>query len=217
MENEEWDLITAWISSTGSHLSQYMSSHLRPTEKSNEVRQLYFIDATNSFPLQQFQNLIPYNGEDENKRIYDNIRIITCLELGELAMVLNKIIQSIQLNKIKRQKNTTTQSEKPKEGNLNILIVVNGLETMFRNTRFKENVEVTHSVLRMALLKLRILSNERNGYHLRSLVLFPLEEMKNLSTKQLKRLKSSSNRGQNDGSSVGDYVCKYYVDRVIIM
>ncbi|CCC68741.1 hypothetical protein NCAS_0B06570 [Naumovozyma castellii] len=210
IEINHWDLITAWVSPKKIDLAKFISSALQ-----DQPSQLYFIDATNSFPIREFQRETPVA---TNKDVYDNIRIITCLELEELTILVNKIIQTIQLNKIERQKKKSQNNSHHNDiqffPDLKMRVIINGLEIMFKNTQFKQDSETTHSILRDILLRLRVIANESEGTQMQTLLLFPKDEFKISvpvgDTGRYKRMRSNHN-----GNSLGEYVCKFYADRVM--
>ena len=97
---------------------------------------------------------------------------------------------------------------------LKMRVIINGLEIMFKNTQFKQDSETTHSILRDILLRLRVIANESEGTQMQTLLLFPKDEFKISvpvgDTGRYKRMRSNHN-----GNSLGEYVCKFYADRVM--
>ncbi|EDZ71567.1 Csm2p [Saccharomyces cerevisiae P283] len=170
MEYEDLELITIWSSPTKDKLCQFIKQDL---SKEHVVTQLFFIDATSSFPLSQFQKLVPPT-LPENVRIYENIRINTCLDLEELSAITVKLLQILSMNKINAQRGTEDAVTEP----LKIILYINGLEVMFRNSQFKSSPQRSHELLRDTLLKLRVMGNDENeNASIRTLLEFPKEQL----------------------------------------
>ncbi|QLQ78938.1 hypothetical protein HG537_0B02850 [Torulaspora globosa] len=197
-------LLSIWTSPARSELAQLIYETVTKDDNST----VYYIDATNRFPLKEFQQITSPN----DKEIYDRIRIITCLDLAELAITVNKVVQVLNMDKIHRQQRQNDKDENPAE----ILLVLQGLELMFRNTQLNCSPNESHLALRDLLLRLRTIANNTasDNLKLRTMLTFPREELLkfvNRSTNDNKRLKTSS----INGNTLGEYVAKYYADIVI--
>ncbi|AJP39344.1 Csm2p [Saccharomyces cerevisiae YJM1078] len=209
MEYEDLELITIWSSPTKDKLCQFIKQDL---SKEHVVTQLFFIDATSSFPLSQFQKLVPPT-LPENVRIYENIRINTCLDLEELSAVTVKLLQILSMNKINAQRGTEDAVTEP----LKIILYINGLEVMFRNSQFKSSPQRSHELLRDTLLKLRVMGNDENeNASIRTLLEFPKEQLLDYYLKKNNNTRTSSVRSKRrrikNGDSLAEYIWKYYAD-----
>ncbi|KAL3241157.1 Csm2p [Nakaseomyces bracarensis] len=212
------NLITLWATSHEYYLAQYIYEFLVTSESDNNeindgkrLREVYFIDSIDSFPLQQFQRCV----DDTTKHVYDHIRINNCLNLSELQEIIKKITETLVLRKIHNKK---TKEMEP----LEILCIFNGLDVIFRSTTVNKSAESTNQQMREIMLKIRQLCNEYDETPITFKVvllfnrndvigLLPKERISRLQ--QQKRLKYSS---VMEGNSVGDYIGKYYCDDVII-
>lgn len=173
---------------------------------------VYFLDAINDFPLKEFQNTIPL----DNKVVYDNIRISTCLDLQEMMQTVTKIMQQLTMNVLQKQ-NSNQESHKPVE----ILLLINGLNVMFQNTQIKETAPIALLRLRDILLKLRFTANnpQSDGSNLKAAVIFPEEEIIKFSSNQGGEINNNNKRAKrgisNDGNTLAQYIAKFYADAVI--
>ncbi|CCK70436.1 Csm2p KNAG_0E01740 [Huiozyma naganishii CBS 8797] len=118
--------LTVWRGPTRDTLAARISQFLL----SDTNRELYYIDVTDSFPLQQFQERAPLNS---HRAVYDHIKIIACLELREL-------LQSVL--KITRASDQST------------LVMINSIDTMFANAQYRDS-QTCYDVLNEVLLELR--------------------------------------------------------------
>lgn len=195
---EELSLITAWASPDPRDLARCMASVVL---NSNNV--VFYIDAASSFPLPQLQALV----SSDNAQAYENVRIQTSLDLDELNHTIKKVIQFSTMEKVQmRQKNNS----QPR----NILIVISGIEIMFRNSKATSPTTLHHTILRDILLKLRVEANHSDpeGVTLKTLILLPHTECQtSQSVSFTKRLKLAP----NVGNSLGDYIVKFYADRLV--
>lgn len=209
------DLLTISISPAKSDLAQFISQVFTATQK----RTLYYVDATNSFPLRDFQRIVKIGDND----IYDHIRITTCLDLPELSATVNKIVHILNLHKIERQQRRSGDKPSSAQGNdagehVEILLILRGLEIMFRNTQMKCSPSDSHLLLRDLLLRLRSIANncDKGASMLRTLLIFPRDEIfrynstKSESTNN-KRLKVNA----ISGNTLGEYVARFYADGII--
>lgn len=210
MDNTDYSelkLLSIWQSPPQKNLAKFV----RQIIGSLNNRTLYYIDATNSFPLQEFQKIIAV----EQKEVYDRIRIITCLDLSELSKTLNQVVQVLNIDKIQQQ-----QRRKEKDGentNVEILLILNGLEIMFRNTQMECSPSESHLLLKDLLLKLRTIANncEVGEPMLRTVLTFPKEELlkfnsSNSQSHGNKRLKSTI----TNANTLAEYVAKFYADEI---
>lgn len=202
-------LLSAWRSPPKDELARLMLQIVADNKNST----LYYIDATNRFPLKEFQLLMPPHTKD----IYDRIRIITCLDLTELAVTVNKVVQMLNMDKIQQQqKQNSKDADSPNQVRFKILLVLQGLEIMFRNTQSKCSPSESHLALRDLLLKLRAIANSTvpDSPMLRTILTFPREELFKFTNRQgsdAKRLKGSL----ISGNTLGEYIAKFYADTVI--
>lgn len=206
MDYYDLRLLSIWMSPLQRDLAQFV----RRSVASSKKRTLYYIDATNSFPLQEFQKMV----EATNTEIYDRIRIITCLDLSELSRTLNQVVQVLNMDKIQQQKRLRDKEEG--ETNAEIILVLNGLEIMFRNTQMELSPSESHLLLRDILLKLRSIANncEIGEPMLRTVLVFPREELLKLNgstSSGNKRLKTSF----TNANTLPEYVAKFYADVIM--
>ncbi|EJS43350.1 csm2p [Saccharomyces arboricola H-6] len=208
MKYEDLELVSIWQSPTKGDLCHFIKENL-----SNEhiITQLFFIDATGSFPLSHFQKLVPPN-LPENVKMYENIRINTCLDLEELSTITVKILQILSMNKINAQKSTDGTAAKP----LKVILYINGLEVMCRNSQFKSSPQRSHELTRDILLKLRVMGNDENA-SIRTVLEFPKEQLWDYySTKTNKTLPMRNKRRRiKNGVPLAEYIWKYYADSII--
>lgn len=220
---QELQLVTVWSSPSSYEVAQFISkilSHHKGNSENTLPLQLHFVDATNSFPIAQFKKIVPVS--EETKYIYDNIRITTCLDITELNRTVNRMIQLIsidQLQRYSRIKNGITDREADTaSGTSGILLIINGLEVMFRNSQINESQEQAHLLLRDVMLRLRATANQPDGNNdlqLKNIIIFPSSELfryvsNNNNTK--KRIKSNNTI---KGNTLGEYVSKFYADEMI--
>ncbi|CCE62458.1 hypothetical protein TPHA_0C03050 [Tetrapisispora phaffii CBS 4417] len=223
------NLLTAWVPDSTTAVTEFITKALLNSAESSApdiFLKLYFIDATNSFPISQFQETIPIC--DENNHIYENIRITTCLDLNELLININKMTQLIAINRFKKQQksdNSAKQSIKDQQGicRSGILVFINGIEIMFRNSQIKSSNEKSHYLLREAMLKLRVMANQytpsEEETSLKTVLQFPVTEVFASTSKDLSQNKKNGKRMKNKqhikGNTVGEYICKFYVDQIV--
>ncbi|CCF60237.1 hypothetical protein KAFR_0J01730 [Kazachstania africana CBS 2517] len=163
--------VTIWTTFKNTTVSQLICDFLK---EENTI--LHYIDAVNSFPLMEFQNLVPAN--EDNKRVYDNIIITTSLNMQELYNIVKKIIENTE--KIR-------------------LIVINGLDIMFRNSSFNDSSQA-HELLKMVFLRVR---GSYSGGKLKTLV---LNRTGSVPVPKRKKLKTESSNG------IYEFTSKYYAD-----
>ncbi|CAI2035986.1 hypothetical protein SEUBUCD646_0I00470 [Saccharomyces eubayanus] len=213
MKYEDLNLIAIWPSPTRADLCRFIKENLL---NNNVITQLFFIDATNSFPLSHFQKLAPPD-LSENAKIYENIRINTCLDLEELSAITVKILQILSMNKINAQKDTEDAAADP----LKIILYINGLEIMCRNSQIKSSPQRSHELIRDILLKLRVMANNARA-PIRTVLEFPKEQLldyyfmkKNKTSALLPASTHSKRRRMKNGDSLAEYIWKYYADSII--
>lgn len=167
--------------------------HTLPT---NHVPQIYYIDAIDRFPLKEFSGEFPMSRT--NQVLYENIRVLSCLDLEELYQSIKKITQSIHINTINDRKSGEIKQ---------LLLLLNGLELMYRTTKVKGN-SFTHSLLNHTMLTLRLLSNGKPN--IKIVILLPTSEFPNtlehISDQRPKRM----NNWKTQGNMLGDYIIKFY-------
>lgn len=211
MNNKDYfqlQLLSIWMSPLPKNLAEFV----RKTVACSRNRTLYYIDATNTFPIQDFQKIVT----NTEKEIYERIRIITCLDLSELSKNLSQIVQVLNIDKIQQRQRQNDKSED--DTNVEILLIVNGLEIMFRNTQMSCSPTESHSLLRDLLLKLRTIANNcvKGEPMLRTILIFPREELLKIlpsspqshGSKRVKRVASNTN-------TLAEYVAKYYADSAV--
>lgn len=215
----ELDLITLWAAGHELTLANYIYDFLveieqRSEEKKDEgthLREVYFIDSIDSFPLRQFQSLVT----ESTKGVYDRIRINNCLNLTELHDLIKKITETLILRKIHNKKSDPVEP-------LDILCIVNGLDVIFRSTTVNQSADRTNQQMRDIMLRIRQVCNEydESPITFKMVLLFNKNDVIGLLPKerisrlqQQKKLKYSS---VLEGNSVGEYIGKYYCDDIII-
>lgn len=216
---EELKLITLWATGHEATLAKYIYNFLvdeelntdSPKGKEQRVKDVYFIDSIDSFPLGQFQSLV----NETSQGVYDHIRINNCLNLDELHGLMKKITEGLVLQKIHNKK---SKSFEP----LEILCILNGLDVIFRSTTVNQPAERTNQQMRDIMLRIRQVCNEYDESPIifKVILLFNRNDVIGLLPKERisrlqvqKKLKYSSMR---EGNSVGEYIGKYYCDEVII-
>lgn len=164
-------------------------------------QRLYYINAVNSFPLEEFKKLVPLNVA-ANKPVYDNIMIHQVLNISELSKTVAKIIETTD-QRIKtgegqiQHDNTKTDSSK-------VLIVISGIDIMFQNSNMSDTSQ-THNLLNSTLLQLRLRANSRHKSF--KTVILSRDQARTGSS-----LGPSQKRTKHDGNSVYQYISKYYAD-----
>lgn len=216
LKQQDLKLLTIWLSPSQNEIAHFIGDIF--TDLASHT--LYYIDATNSFPLRQFQHIVPA----ANTKVYDNIRITTCLDLQELSTIVNKIVQVLNMEKLKRHQNRNENDEPAAEQvqqhspSANIIVLVNGLEIMFRNTQIKESPTQSHLILRDLLLKLRVMANsyQKDISMLRSLFIFPREDLYKLDAIRQEKVKNKRPKISGiHGNTLAEYIAKFYADAVI--
>ena len=195
---EELKLITAWASPDPQALARCIANTILD---SNNV--VFYIDAASSFPLTPLQGLIP----SDNKQAYENVRIQTSLNLDELNPTIKKVIQYLAMDKVRRRQESD-------RGPQSVLIVISGIEIMFRNSKSNSPTALHHTMLRDLLLKLRVEANHSDprGVTLKSLILLPQTVYeRSHSLNSTKRLKVAP----IFGNSLSDYIVKFYADELV--
>lgn len=204
---DDLKLLSVWVAPPRSDLAQFINRVVANNVNST----LYYIDATNRFPLKEFQQTI----SPSSKEVYDRIRIITCLDLTELAVTINKVVQALNMEKIQHQQKPS-DNDRTDGNRVEILVILQGLEIMFRNTQLNCSPSESHIALRDLLLRLRTIANNATpgSSILRTVLTFPREEVFKFGNRQAndnKRLKG----GRVNGNTLGEYVAKFYADVVI--
>lgn len=217
-EQNDVKLLTIWLSPSQNEIAHFIGDIF----KDSASHTLYYIDATNSFPLRQFQHIVPV----DNAGVYDNIRITTCLDLQELSTIVNKVVQALNMEKLKRHQHRNDNDERAVEkaqqhiSSADIIILINGLEIMFRNTQIKESPSQSHLILRDLLLKLRVMANNHNYNKdismLRNFFIFPREDLYKLDAMRQENGKNKRPKISGiPGNTLGEYIAKFYADAVI--
>ncbi|CCH61426.1 hypothetical protein TBLA_0E03720 [Henningerozyma blattae CBS 6284] len=191
--------LSIWVDPLPIILSNLMISILQE----NDDIEIQFIDSNNSFPINQFQKII--QNKDIDSRIYERVRISTCLDLNELKIISDRLVQINNIRKIRHEQKKinrknesnnitkdinnedSTKDSNDNANNSNILnksdtpsfLFISGLDVMFRNTQLGKSAEEAHSLLKECLLKLRIVGNTiiDDQFFLRTIIGFPINEL----------------------------------------
>ena len=161
------------------------------------MKKLYYIDSVNSFPLDEFQKMVPI-AMPINKKIYDNVIINQALNLKELTDILTKIIHS------EKKKNTDTEPDLSLSSNHKILVIINGIDIMYQNSSMSDAKQAHHQ-LNTSLLQLRQCSNSSDG-NFKSVMLS--RDPLNNSIQSF----NSQKRSRYEGNSIYQFVSKFYAD-----
>lgn len=164
-------------------------------------RRLYYINPVNSFPLEEFQKLVPLN-VPSNKHIYDNIMINQVLNMNELSKTIDKIIETTKdtTDSNENESNPKAVHTIPSEA----LIVISGIDIMFQNSNMSDTTHA-HNLLNSILLQLRLTANTNHG-SFKTVVLSRDQGVPRSGST------TSQKRAKHDGNTVYDYISKYYAD-----
>ncbi|CAR25494.1 hypothetical protein ZYGR_0A00580 [Zygosaccharomyces rouxii] len=208
---DELDLVTAWAAPNPNSLAQYVANTI---DKSNSDVIVFYIDASNTFPLYQFEKLVPK--DERGAKIYESIRIQIALNLSELNLIVRKILQFVSREKVARSLNKDTE-----QNGLKVLLILSGIEIMFKNSRMSSPQEPHHMILRDLFLRLRVEANHSNdqfGLTLKTFLIVPLQECQRCQISPGTRMPNNKRQRMtpmNVGNSVGDYIVKFYADTLI--
>ncbi|SCW02015.1 LAFE_0E12266g1_1 [Lachancea fermentati] len=201
---EGLDKLLVWYTSDAAQLARKMANFLTEERSPAVTGTLYFIDAMDRFPLTEFQKALPHEGHSQ---IYDNVRIMTCLDMEELAAMVAKISQSTQRARVAHTKDASIAATRT-------LLVLRGLDVIFRNSMLRD-ASLAHRLLKDVMLRLRIVANTTSDF--RTIALFPSNEASeiagNLNEKPLRK-KPKLSLGQ--GNSLSHYLSKFYADRTLV-
>lgn len=138
-------VLSIWVPKNNEILAKYIHDYLVDQNDSgdngaNDTREgkknvVYYIDSINSFPIYELQNITKRSQKIE---VFDQIQMITCLDMIELEHIIDKII-------------------KDDAGDHSAKILIHGINTMMTNTmiQMNSNKNQSYSILNKALLKLR--------------------------------------------------------------
>lgn len=205
--------VTAWISPNPKSLAQYVADTIDKSNSNSNVV-VFYIDASNSFPLHQFEKLVPK--DETGTKIYESIRIQIALNLNELNLTVRKILQFISREKITRRLNKV-----PHQNGLKVLLILSGIEIMFKNSRMSLPQDPHHTILRDLLLRLRVEANhscDESGLMLKTFVILPLQECQKCQIPKESNVPNNKRQRMVPtilGNSVGDYIVKFYADTSI--
>ncbi|GAV56067.1 hypothetical protein ZYGR_0AZ02390 [Zygosaccharomyces rouxii] len=208
---DDLDLVTAWVSPNPKSLAQYVANTI---DKSNSDVIVFYIDASNTFPLYQFEKLVPK--DERGAKIYESIRIQIALNLSELNLIMRKILQFISREKVTRRLNKGTG-----QNGLKVLLILSGIEIMFKNSKMSLPQEPYHAILRDLFLRLRVEANHSNdefGLTLKTFVILPLQECQRCQVSRGSSIPNNKRQRMAPtvlGNSVGDYIVKFYADASI--
>lgn len=161
------------------------------------MKKLYYIDSVNSFPLEEFQKMVPIT-MPINKKIYDNVIINQALNLRELTDILMKIMHSEQ------EQDSEKVPDVPSPNSHKILVVINGIDIMYQNSSMSDTKQAHHQ-LNTGLLRLRQRSNSSSGFF-KAVILS--RDLLNNSTRSF----NSQKRSRYEGNSIYQFIAKFYAD-----
>lgn len=205
---DDLDPITAWASPNPKSLAQYVANTL-DNPNSNVI--VFYIDASNTFPLYHFEKLVPK--DEKRDKIYENIRIQIALNLTELDLIVKKILQFVSREKVTRRLNKGAHQDM-----LKVLLILSGVELMFKNSRMSQQQQPHHTILRDLFLRLRVEANQSSdqfGLTLKTFVILPLQECQRCQISNGSNNKRQRMASTVMGNSVGDYIVKFYADTSI--
>lgn len=204
--------ITAWVPPDPGPVAQYVANTIIDSDSDVIV---FYIGASNTFPLHQFEKLVPK--EQNVSKIYESVRIQITLNLNELSSTLRKILQFVSREKVTRH---LARAKSNQQKGLSILIMISGIEIMFKNSKMSLPQDPHHTILRDLFLRLRVEANHSNDQLiLRTFVVLPLSECQkcqiSLPSGSTTRYKRQRMTPTTLGNSVGDYIVKFYADTLI--
>lgn len=132
--------LSIWIPHDTLSLSNYIHDYLCKDYEGKKI--LYYIDSINSFPLYDLQQITT----QEESSIFDNVRLVTCLDLNELYNIILELIKTIKTNE-------TSQDH--------ILIMIHGMDTMCTNSSIQmggnnSKGKSIHGILNKILVMIRV-------------------------------------------------------------
>ncbi|KAG0669007.1 chromosome segregation in meiosis- protein [Maudiozyma exigua] len=161
------------------------------------MNKLYYIDSVNSFPLEEFQKMVPIT-IPTNKKIYDNVIINQALILRELTDILMKIMHSEQ------EQVSEKVLDVPLPSSHKVLVIINGMDIMYQNSSMSDTKQA-HYQLNTGLLRLRQCSNSSSGLF-KAVILS--RDLLNNSTRSF----NSQKRSRYEGNSIYQFIAKFYAD-----
>ncbi|SCU88363.1 LADA_0E09692g1_1 [Lachancea dasiensis] len=207
------DKVVVWYSSAEQSISETMAAFLLPTagpvaDTAARLRTLYFVDAMDRFPVSEFCQCLP---PGDNDALFEDVRIMTALDMEELANVVRKIAQLTQMAR-------SAHSRAPQTTPVpHVLVFLRGLDVAFRNTALKDPARA-HLLLKDTMLRLRMLANSAQ-FPTTTVVLFP-------ESQAGAPVRSTGSSGppfkkQSLGSvhvtSLPAYLSKFYADRTLVL
>ncbi|SCV05457.1 LANO_0H07910g1_1 [Lachancea nothofagi CBS 11611] len=203
------DKVVVWYSSSEQSISATMADFLNDNGVTPSVRTLYFIDAMGRFPIKEFCQLLP---PQENGALFENVRVMASLDLGELIDVVGKIAQFTQVARSAHSRDPV-KSPSPQ-----VLVFLRGLDVMFRNTALRDQSRA-HLLLRDIMLRLRMIAKSSTSTT-KTIVLFPAFHNTNESSadaSQPPSKKHKMNPSSLNNNSLAAYISKYYADRIVVL
>ena len=201
--------LTIWSSFTKLQLASYLTKFLVGSNTSERntsdvsttpIRKLYFIDPVNSFPLQEFQQLLSPD-QVNNANFYDNVIIATCLDLTELKGLISNILPEKS-----KDNNAITQGRQ--DGDISWLVIINDIDVMFRNSNITDPA-LAHDTLNSVLLQLRLYANEVD--HSFKCVLLCRQRSRGARS----AVGDTRKRPFNRGNTTVQFISKYYADKEV--
>lgn len=161
------------------------------------MKKLYYIDSVNSFPLDEFQRMIPIS-MPINKKIYDNVIINQALNLKELTDILTRIIHN------EKKKNTDTEPDLSLTNYHKVLVIINGIDIMYQNSSMSDTKQA-HNQLNIGLLRLRQCSNSSDRF-------FKTVILSRGALNNSVQSSHSQKRSRYEGNSIYQFISKFYAD-----
>ncbi|CEP62132.1 Csm2p LALA0_S04e08570g [Lachancea lanzarotensis] len=204
-------------SSDDRDISRLMADFLTQ-QNGDATKTLFFVSAIDRFPVAEFCELLP---PQEHAALFENVRVLTSLDMDEFTSTVGQISRSVFAARSALQRSETCHNSAP--NGFQTLILVHGLDVIFRNTALKDQ-QHAHRSLKDIMLRLRMLGNV-DDFGTRTILLFPPRQAPppplshdNQQSSHLplqKRHKSSGGPFFQNYNSLSAYVMKFYADSVI--